>query len=72
MKFPANGDKAGGDGRGEHRVEKHPGDAAGGEKGVGLNAHAVVDGQQPVPVKAHDLAQQGDQHDHADGFGRVI
>ena len=48
--FAEHRDEAGGDSRGEHRVKKYPGDAAGGKKGVGLHAHAVMDGQEPVPV----------------------
>ena len=65
-------DKAGGNGAGQHRVKKHPGDAAGGKEGAGLHAGVVVDGQQPVPVEPQHLADERDGHDQADGLGRAL
>ena len=69
--FAEHRDKAGGNGRGKHRVEKHPWNAAGGKKGVGGGTGAVVDGKQPVPVQAQHLADKGNGHHKADGPGRA-
>ena len=65
-------DEAPGNGRGKHRVKKHPGDPAGGKKGVGRRAGAVVDGQQTVPVQSQHLADEGEGHHDADGFCRAV
>ncbi len=64
--------KAGGNGGGEHRVEKYPGNSAGREKGVGRRTRAVVNGQQPVPVEAQYLADERDRHHKADSPGRAV